>query len=137
MNNRKHPRLPKCLPCEFDCGQSQPGKSPKKKGVVGNISLGGMFFQCKEPPKLEQGQILEFTVAISSETRVTDHHEVSYFKGAGSVVRVETPKEGSPFFGIAVQFSQPLSLAGIMETHDQVPGDAPLAPGASGTPVKP
>ncbi len=117
MDNRKHPRLPKCLPLEYEVGRSKSAKSPKKQGVLGNISLGGMFFQCKEPPKLEAGQILEFTVAIASGPAATDHHEISYFKGQGSIVRIEPPKEGSPFFGIAVQFSQPLSLAGVMETH--------------------
>jgi hypothetical protein len=118
MEKRKHPRLPKCLPLEFEVGRAPSAKSSKGQGVVGNISLGGMFFQCKEPPKVEQGQTLEFTVAFSSSPLAADHHEVSYFKGAGSVVRVDPPKEGSPFFGIAVQFSQPLSLTGIIETHD-------------------
>jgi hypothetical protein len=132
MDHRKHPRLPKCLPLEFDVGPSKSAKSPKRQGVLGNISLGGMFFQCKEPPKMEQGQILEFTVAISSGPQTPDHHEVSYFKGEGSVVRVEAPKEGSPFFGIAVQFSQPLSLAGVMETHVQIQDHPPTVPGASG-----
>jgi len=132
MDKRKHPRLPKCLPLEFEAGQAKSAKSSKRQGVVGNISLGGMFFQCKEAPKLENGQILEFTVAISSGPLATDHHEVSYFKGEGSVVRVEPPKEGSPFFGVAVQFSQPLSLAGVMETHVQATEHAPLVPGESG-----
>ncbi|MEW6658368.1 MAG: PilZ domain-containing protein [Thermodesulfobacteriota bacterium] len=132
MEKRKHPRLPKCLPLEFEVGRSKSAKPSKRQGVLGNISLGGMFFQCKEPPKVEQGQVLEFTVAISSGPLAADHHEVSYFKGEGAVVRVDHPKEGSPFFGIAVQFSQPLSLAGIMETHGQVPDPAPPVPGASG-----
>lgn len=120
MDQRKHPRLPKCLPLEFKAGQA--AKSSKTQGVVGNISLGGMYFQCSEPPKLASGQILEFTVAISSDNPLaTDHHhEVSYFKGSGSVVRVESPKKGSPFYGIAVQFSQPLTLAGMMETQAEV-----------------
>jgi hypothetical protein len=132
MDKRKHPRLPKCLPLEYEVGLSKLAKSPKRQGVLGNISLGGMFFQCKEPPKLECGQNLEFTVAISSDPLSSDHHEVSYFKGAGSVVRIEPPKEGSPFFGIAVQFSQPLSLAEVMEAHSQVPDHTPPVPGASG-----
>jgi hypothetical protein len=132
MDKRKHPRLPKCLPLEFGMGPAKAAKSPKRQGVLGNISLGGMFFQCKEPPKMEPGQTLEFTVAISSGPLPTDHHEVSYFKGEGSVVRVESPKEGSPFFGIAVQFSQPLSLTGVMESHVQVPDHPPAGPGASG-----
>ena len=130
MDHRKHPRLPKCLPLEFEVGRAKAAKPSKRQGVVGNISLGGMFFQCKELPKMEQGEILEFTVAISSGHLVADHHEVSYFKGAGSIVRVDPPKEGSPFFGIAVQFSQPLSLAGVMET--QVQEHTPPDPGASG-----
>ncbi|MHB8068256.1 MAG: PilZ domain-containing protein [Desulfobaccales bacterium] len=121
MDQRKHPRLPKCLPLEFKVGQSKAAKSSKTQGVVGNISLGGMYFQCTEPPKLASGQILEFTVAMSVDPLATDHqHSVSYFKGAGSVVRVESPKKGSPFFGIAVQFSQPLTLSGVMETQVQV-----------------
>jgi len=117
---------------EFEVGRSKSAKSPKRQGVVGNISLGGMFFQCKEPPKVEQGQVLEFTVAISSGLLATDQHEISYFKGEGAIVRIDPPKGGSPFFGVAVQFSQPLSLAGIMETNVQVPDHPPPAPGISG-----
>ena len=129
MDQRKHPRLPKCLPLEFKVGQAKAAKSPKTQGVVGNISLGGMYFQCTEPPKLASGQILEFTVAMSVDPLATDHHhEVSYFKGTGSVVRVEPPKTGSPFFGIAVEFSQPLTLAGVMDTQTQDTPD----PAASG-----
>jgi hypothetical protein len=132
MDHRKHPRLPKCLPLEFEVGRAKAAKPPKRQGVVGNISLGGMFFQCKEPPHMEQGETLEFTVAISSGHLAPDHHEVSYFKGAGSIVRVEPPKKGSPFFGIAVQFSQPLSLTGVMETQVQVPKPTPPDPDAPG-----
>ena len=129
MDQRKHPRLPKCLPLEFNVGRSIAAKSQKTKGVLGNISLGGMYFQCASPPQVEAGQVLEFTVAFTSDPLAPDHHhEVSYFKGAGAVVRVEAPKKGSNFFGIAVQFSEPLTLAGVMETQVQV---APV-PAASG-----
>ncbi len=125
MDQRKHPRLPKCLPLEFNVGRPKAAKSQKTQGVLGNISLGGMYFQCTSPPQVEAGQVLEFTVAISADPLAPDqHHEISYFKGAGSVVRVESPKKGSPFFGIAVQFSEPLTLAGVMETQVQA---APLS----------
>jgi hypothetical protein len=134
MDHRKHPRLPKCLPLEFEVDRSKPSKPPKCQGVLSNISLGGMFFQCKEPPKVEPGQVMEFTVAMASGPLAADHHEVSYFKGEGAVVRVEHPKKGSPFFGIAVQFSQPLSLTEVMETNVQVPEHPAAVPGSSGEP---
>lgn len=120
MNKRKHPRLPKSLPMEYKAGPKKSAKSPKGQGVVGNISLGGMFFKCAGPLKLESGQILEFTVAMACNPAASGPHETSFFKGQGTVVRIEPPEEGSPFFGIAVQFSQPLSLAQVMETHVQV-----------------
>jgi c-di-GMP-binding flagellar brake protein YcgR len=120
MNKRKHPRLPKSLPMEYQVGPKKSAKSPQGQGVVGNISLGGMFFKCAGPLKLESGQTLEFTVAMACNPAAPGPHETSFFKGQGTVVRIEPPEEGSPFFGIAVQFSQPLSLAQVMETPVQV-----------------
>jgi len=119
MNKRKHPRFPKCVPLEYEM-QGKSAKYPKGQGVLSNISLGGMFFKCASPLKLESGQMLEFTVAIASGPASPGYRETSYFKGQGSIVRIEPPEEGSPFFGIAIQFSQPLSLAEVMETQVQV-----------------
>ncbi|RJR47910.1 MAG: PilZ domain-containing protein [Deltaproteobacteria bacterium] len=118
MDKRKHPRLPKSLPMQYEAGPKKSARSPKGQGVVGNISLGGMFFKCAGPLKLESGQTLEFTVAMACNPAAPGPHETSFFKGQGTVVRIEPPEEGSPFFGIAVQFSQPLSLSQVMETTE-------------------
>lgn len=136
MNKRKHPRLPKSLPLQYEKGQEESAKSSKGQGVLGNISLGGMFFKCAGPLHLESGQTLEFTVAIADSPAAPGRHETSFFKGQGSIVRIDPPEEGSPFFGIAVQFSQPLSLAQVMAAPDQAFNHAAQVPAPAGTPEK-
>ena len=84
---------------------------PEPKAVLSNMSSGGIYFRCKDQPKLEIGQIIEFTMDISSDTTLSEQPTYCYFKGQGKVIRMDPPKGYHTFFGVAVEFLNPLGTS--------------------------
>lgn len=110
MENRKHRRIYKTLPMKYQAGTPEPAESQEAKGTLKDISLGGIYFKCKGPLVLAPGQVLDFTIATATHALGTEEEEPPCFKGQGSVVRIDAPEKDSPFFGVAVQFLEPLDL---------------------------
>lgn len=115
MEKRQHPRLYKCLPMEYQVGQPDAAEVREGQGVVKDISLGGIYFKCKDPLPFATGQTLEFTINTTPVPRKPGPSERSTFKGKGQVVRIEPPEKNSPYFGVAVQFLQPIDLAKVVQ----------------------
>jgi hypothetical protein len=111
MEKRKHRRIPKLLPLQFKANHDQADKSREVPGFLKDISLGGIYFKCKEPPAFPLGHLIDFnidTVDASSLAQKTEHF---IFKGRGKVVRIDHPSSNSSYFGIAVEFLTPLDMS--------------------------
>jgi hypothetical protein len=109
MEKRKYPRLRVDLPAEYLIQLPDSGESFAGRGVLENISQGGMLFKCPPPLPLDNGDIGKFTINTAPVMRYTRY--TSRLEASGRVVRIETPKENTrDFFGIAVQFLSNLNV---------------------------
>lgn len=111
MEKRKHHRIPKLLPLKFKAGEAHPGESPECPGFLKDISLGGIYFKCKEPPTFTPGHIIDFNIDTINDTSLTEKASHFIFKGQGRVVRIDQPGPGSCHYGIAVEFLAPLDMS--------------------------
>jgi hypothetical protein len=90
------------------------GESEGGAAVLKDISLGGIYFKVRDPVSFKTGQVLEFTIRTSSHDPMAGGEEPSSLKGEGKIVRLDPPAKGSPFFGVGVQFMQPLDLSAMV-----------------------
>lgn len=114
MDKRKHRRIYKSLPMSYQTAAPVSEESQEDRGTLKDISLGGIYFKCKGPLMFTPGQVLDFTIASTPHTTSADKKPSPCFQGQGSVVRIDPPRKESPFFGVAVQFLEPLDLAQML-----------------------
>jgi c-di-GMP-binding flagellar brake protein YcgR len=112
MDKRRFRRLYKTLPMDYEASAQGANGPAQGRGVLKDISLGGVYFMCQDVLNLALGHFLKFTITC----RKTPPHcsDMSLFQGHGSVVRIEPPRQHSPFFGVAVEFLKPLSLSSLI-----------------------
>jgi hypothetical protein len=113
MERRKFPRMVTNLPMEYHIHLRDSDEYSTGKGFLANISQGGMYFKCLPPLPLEDGNIGDFTIDLSSSPGVSN----SRLKVSARVVRIEPPEENSLDFGIAVQFLSDLTIQLIKNGH--------------------
>jgi c-di-GMP-binding flagellar brake protein YcgR len=111
MEKRKHRRIPKLLPLQFKANQDQAEKSQETPGFLKDISLGGIYFKCKEPPSFALGHIIDFNIDTINDTSLAEKSDHFIFKGRGKVVRIDHPGSHSSYYGIAVEFLTPLDMS--------------------------
>jgi hypothetical protein len=111
MDKRKHQRIHRLLPLKFKLDQSQPHDSEEAPGFLKNISLGGIYFKCKEQPTFTPGHIIDFNIDTSNDVSLTEKSEHFIFKGQGRVIRIDPPGDNSIYYGVAVEFLSPLDMA--------------------------
>ena len=78
-------------------------------GVLKNISLGGLYFECPPPLALEAGQILHLNVAATLPS--LDLQDTSHLSARGEVVRLDPPTVSSRPCGVAVRFLDELNFS--------------------------
>jgi len=105
MEKRRFPRMATNLPIGYQVHLQDSVESSTGKGVLENISQGGMYFSCYPPPWLFKGDIGNFIINTTSVARYP-----SRFKALGKVVRIEPLVRQSADFGIAVQFLGNLNI---------------------------
>lgn len=105
MERRKFPRMVMNLPMEYQIHLPDSDEYSTGKGVLANISQGGMYFKCCPPLALENGDIRDFIIDATPMARYT-----SRLTALGKVVRIEPPEKNSSDFGIAVQFLSNLNV---------------------------
>jgi hypothetical protein len=105
MERRKYPREDVDLPMSYLIHSPDSGKSSAGMGVLKNISKGGMFFKCRPPLAIDDGDIRDFTI-----DNIPIMRHISRLKALGKVVRIEPPEENYLDFGIAVQFLSALNI---------------------------
>jgi c-di-GMP-binding flagellar brake protein YcgR len=114
MDKRKHHRIPKLLPLKYKANPDQSAESGEAPGFLKDISLGGIYFKCKEPPSFALGHIIDFNIDTINDTSLTEKADHFIFKGRGKVVRIEPPGSNSSYYGIAVEFLAPLDMSRFM-----------------------
>ncbi len=110
MEKRKYKRVPKCIAMKYKATGPE-SKESEPAAILSNMSSGGIYFRCKEEPAFEPGQIIDFTMDISTDTTLTEKPAFCYFKGRGKVIRIDPPQEYHTFFGVAVEFLTPLGTS--------------------------
>jgi hypothetical protein len=110
MEKRKHKRVPKCIAMKYRAAGPE-SKESEPPAILSNMSSGGIYFRCKEEPEFEPGQIIEFTMDISTDTTLPEKPAFCYFRGRGTVIRIDPPQGCHRFFGVAVEFLTPLGTS--------------------------
>lgn len=108
MENRRFPRLAKCLPLEYSCRLPDSGEVCSGKGFSQDISLGGIYFKC-EKTRLDCGLLINLIITEIIHQPIG--YETLKFNVEGRVVRREPPRDQTPGYGVAVQFLRPMDLS--------------------------
>ncbi|MDD2904347.1 MAG: PilZ domain-containing protein [Syntrophales bacterium] len=106
---RRHNRLVLSLPVRFHDVAAALGEESGGLGVLKNISLGGLYFECPPPVELRQGQILQFDIAASLPA--LDILGTSHLTVRGEVLRLEHLLGADRACGVAVRFLEELSFS--------------------------
>jgi hypothetical protein len=78
------------------------GQEECSLGVLKNISLGGLYFECPWPVDVAAGQILNLSIAATLPS--LDLQDTSYLSARGEVLRLDQPAASGRNCGIAVRF---------------------------------
>ena len=105
MEKRRFPRMVTKLPMRYEIHFQDSKESATGQGILENISQGGMYFKCRPPLRLADGDRGDFIINTTPAARYT-----SRVKALGKVVRIEPPEKNAADFGIAVQFLANLSI---------------------------
>ncbi len=102
MENRRHLRLHLQLPIRFIVEQPETQESQSGKGMLKNISYGGILFQVEPPLPVQPGHVREFSFFLTPENK--QECDLAHFHAQGLVLRIEPPDPNSSAYGVAVQF---------------------------------
>jgi hypothetical protein len=108
-DKRQYNRLVVTLPVRFHDASGDAGEGPEGLGVLKNISLGGLYFECPPPVDLKQGQILQFTIAASLPS--LDLLGTSHLAAKGEVLRLDQLLGAGRACGVAVRFLEELAFS--------------------------
>jgi c-di-GMP-binding flagellar brake protein YcgR len=103
---RRYNRLVLSLPVKYSAEKVEEECS---LGVLKNISLGGLYFQCPPPVALEAGQILHLSIAATLPS--LDLQETSHLSAKGEVLRLDPPPMSGRTCGVAVRFLDELNFS--------------------------
>lgn len=96
---RHYNRLVLSLPVKY---YLEKGQEECSLGVLKNISLGGLYFECPPPAALEAGQVLHLSIAATLPS--LDIQDTSHLSARGEVVRLDQPRLSGWNCGVAVRF---------------------------------
>lgn len=97
------------MPLGYKHADAPQEKSQEFLGVLRDMSLGGIYFKCQEPPTFSPGNIIEVNFSVPNYTNFTKKSKSFIFRGRGKVIRIEPPDSTAPYYGIAVEFLTPLA----------------------------
>jgi hypothetical protein len=102
MDRRNYPRTGVSIPIEVNVWHLEATEEPWiGRGVLGNLSLTGIFFFPDNHPPLKQGDIRDFTFALPHA--IEGFSRPSIIKARGIVMRIEI-SEDHICLGVAVDF---------------------------------
>jgi hypothetical protein len=99
---RLFPRLYISLPFEYQALLSDSGEFLSDSAFLRDISLTGLHFLCETLPKLNPGDIADFTFKFQQSD--LNPLIINEIRATGLVKRIEPPLEESPQFGVVVEF---------------------------------
>ena len=102
MDRRRHPRLYLQLPIRFIVEHPETRDSQSGRGMLKNISYGGILFQIEPPLPVKPGHIREFSFFLTPEN--DQQRNLAHFHAQGLVLRIDPPDPNSSAYGVAVQF---------------------------------
>ncbi|MHB8069560.1 MAG: PilZ domain-containing protein [Desulfobaccales bacterium] len=103
---RRYNRLVLSLPVKYSSQREQEDCS---LGVLKNISLGGLYFECPPPTALEAGQVLHLSIAATLPS--LDLQDTSHLSARGEVVRLDQPRISGRTCGVAIRFLDELNFS--------------------------
>lgn len=105
---RRHNRLVLSLPVRFHDAAAALGEESGGRGVLKNISLSGLYFECPPPVDLKQGQVLQLSIAASLPS--LDLLGTSHLAARGEVLRLDHLLGADRACGVAVRFLEELTF---------------------------
>lgn len=102
IDRRLFPRLYTSLYFEYQAKLNGSGDSWSDRAQMKDISLTGLHFMSTTCPKLQAGDVADFTFKFpqsKSNPRITNE-----IRAKGVIKRIEPPLEESPHFGVVVEF---------------------------------
>lgn len=106
---RRHNRLVLTLPIKYHDADAPLGEGSQGLGVLKNISLGGLYFECPPPVDFKQGQILQLSIAASLPS--LDVLGTSHLATRGEILRLDKPLRAGQACGVAVRFLEELTFS--------------------------
>jgi hypothetical protein len=106
---RRHNRLVVTLPVRYHENSADTEEEYGGLGVLKNISLGGLYFECPPPTDIKKGQILHLSIAASLPS--LDFHGTSHLATKGEVLRLDPPAAEGRAYGVAVRFLEELTFS--------------------------
>jgi len=106
QERRRYNRLVLSLPVKYSVKKDNGDCS---LGILKNISLGGLYFECPPPVALEAGQVLYLSIAATLPS--LDLQDTSHLSAKGEVVRLDPPVVSSRPCGVAVRFLDELNFS--------------------------
>ena len=107
MDKRRHPRLHLQLPIRFIVAQPETRDSQTGKGILKDISYGGILFTVEPPLPVQPGHIRQFSFFLTPDN--TQQCDLAHFQAQGLVLRIDPPDPNSSAYGVAVQFLSALT----------------------------
>ena len=111
MDKRRHPRLHLQLPIRFIVEQPETRDSQTGKGILKDISYGGILFTVEPPLPVQPGHIREFSFFLTPEN--DQQRSLAHFHAQGLVLRIDPPDPNSSACGVAVQFLSALTKSNV------------------------
>jgi len=105
QERRLYNRLVLPLPVKYSLGKDV----ECSLGVLRNISLGGLYFECPPPVTLEAGQTLHLSIAATLPS--LDLQDIALLSARGEVVRLDPPVASGRTCGVAVRFLNGLNFS--------------------------
>lgn len=113
---RDHPRLRLSYPIRI-LPDNDEGAAPLGHTVTQNLSSRGAYFRTFRSAPYQAGHPVSIVISVPHRTATDAREVVLDLKGAGRIVRVESPSHGGPYgedgvalAGVAVEFVAPLSF---------------------------
>jgi hypothetical protein len=108
FEKRRHHRLTAALQLYYERMGSEDNKLKIHKGYTENISMGGLYFICNEPPikKLNVDDVVSINIKIPRHNY--DLSWTNTLQAEGKVVRIEHFPDRPESVGIALEFLEDL-----------------------------
>ena len=108
FEKRRHHRLTAALQLYYERAGAEGNSSKMQRGFTENISMGGLYFICREPQVKQLGVNDVLTINIKIPRHNYDLSWANTLQARGQVVRIEPLSNRPDSYGIALKFLEDL-----------------------------